>query len=180
MDRPGAILNQCQTRAGGSVPWGRPPPWSSSGVGSAHFWTLWAPSPGSPQQGPPHFTHFVASPFLPASLPFPGLITHILYLNHILVSGSALGKPINRASLVAQSVKNPPAMQEPTSSAGDPDRSLCREGPLEKEMATHSSILAWEIPGMEEPGGLKSMRLPRVGYDLATKPHHTCRQRPWK
>ena len=36
---------------------------------------------------------------------------------------------------------------------------------LEKEMATHSSILAWKIPWMEEPGGLQSIRLQRVGYD---------------
>ena len=36
---------------------------------------------------------------------------------------------------------------------------------LEKEMATHSSVLAWRIPGMGEPGGLPSMRLPRVGHD---------------
>jgi len=37
--------------------------------------------------------------------------------------------------------------------------------PLEKEMATHSSILAWRIPWIEEPGGLQSMGLKRVGYD---------------
>ena len=39
------------------------------------------------------------------------------------------------------------------------DRSLGREDPLEKEMATHSSILAWEIPWTEKPGGLQFMRL---------------------
>ena len=44
-------------------------------------------------------------------------------------------------------------------------RSLGREDPLEKEMATHSSILAWKIPWMEEPGGLQSMGSQRVGYD---------------
>ena len=38
---------------------------------------------------------------------------------------------------------------------------------LEKEMATHSSILAWRIPGMEEPGGLPSMESHRVGHDLS-------------
>ena len=43
--------------------------------------------------------------------------------------------------------------------------SLGREDPLEKEMATHSSILAWEIPWMEEPGRLQSMDLHRVGHD---------------
>ena len=52
------------------------------------------------------------------------------------------------ASLVAQSVKTPPAMQE---------RPLGQEYPLEKEMSTHSRILAWEIPWMEEPGRLQSM-----------------------
>ena len=40
---------------------------------------------------------------------------------------------------------------------------------LEKEMTTHSSILAWEISGTEEPGGLESMGLQRVKHDLATK-----------
>ena len=45
-----------------------------------------------------------------------------------------------------------------------------KEGPLEKEMATHSSILAWEIPWTEEPGRLQSMGSQRVGQDLATKP----------
>ena len=44
-----------------------------------------------------------------------------------------------------------------------------REDPLEKRMATHSSILAWRIPWTEEPGGLQSMGSQRVGLDLATK-----------
>ena len=44
-------------------------------------------------------------------------------------------------------------------------RSLGREDPLEKEMATHSSILAWRIPGMVEPGGRLSMGSHRVGHD---------------
>ena len=52
---------------------------------------------------------------------------------------------------MAQSVNNPPAMQETQV------QSLGQEDPLEKEMATHSSILAWEIPWTEEPGGLLSM-----------------------
>ena len=51
-------------------------------------------------------------------------------------------------SLVAQTVKNLPAVQETLV------RSLGQEDPLEKEMATHSSILAWKIPWAEEPGGL--------------------------
>ena len=61
------------------------------------------------------------------------------------------------ASLVAQSVKNLPRVQETWV------RSLGREDHLEKEMATHSSILAWKIPRTEEPGGLQSMGSQRVG-----------------
>ena len=56
-----------------------------------------------------------------------------------------------RVSLVAQSVKNLSAMQETQV------RFLGQEDPLEKEMATDSSILAWRIPWTEEPGGLQSM-----------------------
>ena len=44
-------------------------------------------------------------------------------------------------------------------------RALVREVPMEKEMATHSSILAWKIPWTEEPGGLQSMGSQRVGHD---------------
>ena len=69
-----------------------------------------------------------------------------------------------RASLIAQSVKNLPAMQETQV------QSLGREDPLEKGMATHSSILAWRIPWTEEPGRLPSMGSQRVGHNLATKP----------
>ena len=48
-------------------------------------------------------------------------------------------------------------------------QSLGGENPLEKEMAAHSRILAWEIPWTEEPGGLLFMGLQRVGHDLTTK-----------
>ena len=44
-----------------------------------------------------------------------------------------------------------------------------REDPLKKEMTTHPSILSWEIPWTEEPGGLQSMRSQRVGHNLETK-----------
>ena len=47
-------------------------------------------------------------------------------------------------------------------------RSLDWEDPLEKEMATHSSIRAWEMPGTEEPGGLQSMGPQRVGHSIVT------------
>ena len=56
-------------------------------------------------------------------------------------------------------------------------RSLGREDPLEKEMATHSSILAWRIPWAEEPGGLQSMGSQRVRHDWATSFHFTSLQR---
>ena len=49
--------------------------------------------------------------------------------------------------------------------ARDEVRSLGWEDPLEQEMATHSSILAWEIPWTQEPGGLQSVALQRVGHD---------------
>ena len=67
-----------------------------------------------------------------------------------------------RASLVAQMVKRLPAMRETWV------WSLGREDPLEKKMATHSSILAWKILWSEEPGSLQSMGLQRVGHDWAT------------
>ena len=65
-------------------------------------------------------------------------------------------------SLVAQRLKHLPAMHETWV------RSLGWEDPLEKEMATHSSILAWRIPWMEEPGGLQSTGSQRVEHDWAT------------
>ena len=60
---------------------------------------------------------------------------------------------------VAQMVKNLPAMQETWV------RSLDQEDSLEKEVAAHSSILAWRIPWTEEPGGLQSMVSQRVGHN---------------
>ena len=67
------------------------------------------------------------------------------------------------ASLVAQMVKNPPAMQKTCV------QSLDWEDPLGEEMATHSCILAWEILWTEEPDMLQSMGSQRVGHSLATK-----------
>ena len=58
-------------------------------------------------------------------------------------------------------VKNRPAVQETQETQV---QSLGQEDPLEKEMAPHSSILAWKIPWMEEPGGLQSMGLQRGGH----------------
>ena len=59
---------------------------------------------------------------------------------------------------MAQTVNNLPAMQETWV------RSLGWEDPLEKGMATNSSVLAWRIPRTEEPGGLQSMGSQRVGH----------------
>ena len=66
---------------------------------------------------------------------------------------------IYQASLMAQRLKRLPAMWETRV------QSLGQEVPLEKEMATHSSTLAWGIPWREEPGRLKSMGSQRVGHD---------------
>ena len=77
-----------------------------------------------------------------------------LYCSHIF----------NAHTLVVQSVKNPPAMQETWVC------SLGWEDPLEKGMATCSSILAWKIPRTEEPGRLQSTKSQRVGHNWVTKP----------
>ena len=71
-----------------------------------------------------------------------------------------------RASLVAQTVKRLPTMRETCV------RSLGQEDPLEKEMATHSSILAWKIPWTEDSGRLQSMGSQRVGHNSATSLTH--------
>ena len=91
--------------------------------------------------------------------------------NHMWVPGplghgkgceSFIAKPGDIWScLVAQPVKRLPAITMREAWV----RSLGQEDPLEKEMATHSSPLAWKIPWMEEPGGLQSMGSQRVGHD---------------
>ena len=63
---------------------------------------------------------------------------------------------------MAQTVKHPPAMQE------NRVQSLGWENLLEKETATHASILAWKIPWTEEPGGLESIELQGVRHDRTT------------
>ena len=74
--------------------------------------------------------------------------------------------------LVVQMINNLPVMQETRV------RSFGQEDPLEKGMITHSNILAWRIPGTEEPGGLQSMGLQRVRNDgetnIFTKRNQTC------
>ena len=71
--------------------------------------------------------------------------------------GSTLN--IQRASQVAQMIKRLPAMRETQV------QSPGREDPMEEEMVTHSSILAWKIPWTEGPGRLQSMGLRRAGHD---------------
>ena len=81
-----------------------------------------------------------------------------IIFSRILKIISLLLLPTKSSSLVAQRLKHLPPMWETQV------RSLGREDPLEKEMATHSSILAWT----EEPGGLQSTGSQRVRHDLAT------------
>ena len=79
--------------------------------------------------------------------------------------GEGIGYPFQCSwtPLVAQMVGNPPAMQETWVG------SLGQEDPLEKGMATHSSIPAWRTPWTEEPGGLQSIGSKRVGYNWTIK-----------
>ena len=77
----------------------------------------------------------------------------------------SLGHSLPAGFLVAQIVTNLPAVWDTWA------RSLGWEYPWEKGMATHSSILAWRIPGTEESGGLQSMGLQRFRHDWTTNPH---------
>ena len=89
--------------------------------------------------------------FIPYSMP------HLL--SSLELSGSFEVLFMHQASLVAQMVKHLPTMWETQV------QSLAWEDLLEKEMATHSSILAWKISWMEEPGRLQSMASQRVGHN---------------
>ena len=80
----------------------------------------------------------------------------------IVIKNWILTFSFNYAFLVAQMVKNLPAMQETQV------QFLGQEDPLEKGMATQSSILPWRIPWTEEPGGLQSTGSQRVRHDWAT------------
>ena len=93
----------------------------------------------------------------PGDLPNPGTEPGSLVLQ---VDSLPLGLPWKpMSSLMAQWVKNLPAMKKMCVQA------LSQEDALEKEIATHSSILAWRIPWTEEPVGLQSMGSQRVGHD---------------
>ena len=80
-----------------------------------------------------------------------------------MIYGKKYKYSIKSASPVAQMVKNLPAMRD------TPVPSLGWEDPLENGMASGSSILAWEIPWTEEPGGLQLWGCKRVGHDLMAK-----------
>ena len=69
---------------------------------------------------------------------------------------------MNLCFLGGSAINNLPALQEPQETQV---QSLGQEDPLEKEMTTRSSILAWRSPRTEEPGGLQSMESQRVGHD---------------
>ena len=90
----------------------------------------------------------------PMDCSLPGSSVHGIFQARVL-EWDAIAFSVPDGSVV----KNPPAMQETCV------RSLGREDPLEKEMATHSSFLAWRIPWTEEFGGLQSMGSLRVGHD---------------
>ena len=84
------------------------------------------------------------------------------YSNHSYLPSSILQKILGRRDFPGGSaVKNPPAMQETQVMQF---WSLGGEDPLEEEMATYSSILAWRIPCTEEPGGLQSIGFQKVGH----------------
>ena len=122
---------------------------------SPDFTDMWANSI-------PYFS-FLRSSILFFSFPFLSFSIFFLFLKSVLIFFSGNPK-IPPGFPDGSSVKNPPAVWETWV------QSLGWEDPLEKEMATHSSILAWEIPRTEEPGGLQSMGLQRVGHDLVIKP----------
>ena len=99
---------------------------------------------------------------------FIEILHHMLVHRGVKVSTGRLSKFLclfytlhgpERASLVAQRLKRLPPMRETWV------RSLGREDPLEKEMAIHSSILAWRIPRLEKSSRLQSTGLQRVGHD---------------
>ena len=85
----------------------------------------------------------------------PGPVSHPFFVTFLVWPPA----PGHWTTLVAQAVKCLPTMQETRF------QSLGGEDPLEKEMATHSSTLAWRIPWTEEPGGLQSMGSQRVVHD---------------
>ena len=112
------------------------------------------------------------------SLVFNSIFSPVLFRPPLMVFPSSLCLPFNSKGLCmcfglpqwlsGKKKKNPSAVPEMQV------RSLGQEDPLEEEMATHSSFLAWDIPWREEPGGLQSLESQRVRYNCATKQQHVC------
>ena len=94
-----------------------------------------------------------------AERPWTNYLAFLSPFLHFEITVLILTNSTVRASLLAQMVKNLPAIQETCI------LSLGQEHPLEKEMATHSSIFAWRIPWTKELGGLQSMGSQRVRYN---------------
>ena len=116
-----------------------------------------------------HLLHWQVYSVPLSHLGSPGSSVHRILQDRILElvaipfsMGSSQPRVSCMASLVAQRLRRLPEMWETQV------RSLGQKDPLEKEMATHSSILAWRMPWMEEPGRLQSMESQRVGHDWAT------------
>ena len=134
----------------------------SMGFSSQEYWSsLPFPSPGDlPDPG-----------IRPMSLRSPELAGGFLTTSTTWKAQTLILFYILWASLVTQMVKNLPVMQKPQETQV---RSLVWEDPLEEEMVTHSSILAWRIPWTGEPGGLQSMGSQRVGHKWLSM--HSMRQ----
>ena len=156
-----------------SYPWLCPLPQSL--VLSSKAGTFLKHSSSALGRGVAHFFFFLNWLFLYFSECSSVLIVNFCYFNPIIVSSilyltfhlQILGdfSLLIWASLVAQMVKNLPAMQETRI------WSMAGEDPQEKGMATPSSILAWRIPWTEEPDSLQSMGLQRVGHNWLTNTH---------
>ena len=138
--------------------WPRDRTWVS--CTASGFLTFWATY--SPWNYPGQNTGVGYLSLLQRIFPTQGLNPGLLHCRQILYQ---LNLPLYRASGMAQMLKNLPAMQEIQV------RFLGQEDLLEKEMATHRSILAWEFPWTEEPGRLHSRGSQRVGHDWASKAH---------
>ena len=93
---------------------------------------------------------------------YPPNCSTVIFVSLLFLSTGRTPFLLILSSLVAQKVKNLPAIHKIWI------QSLGQEDPLEKEMSTHSSILAWRIPWTEEPGRLQSMGLQRVRHDWAS------------
>ena len=129
------------------------------------FATPWTVAPQAPlSMGFFRQEYWSGWPFpSPADLPDPGI-----ELKVSCIPGPCSHSIPFWASLIAQLVKNLPAMWETWV------RSLGQEDPLEREMATHSSILAWRIPWTEEPGGLQFMQSQELDTTSQLNHHHAC------